>query len=83
MEPMKVTAAQATPALLDRDATLAKVVALCKKAAPEGRPADERIILGACRSGRASAARPRRCVATRSPSIGCSCRGTSPTAPHS
>ena len=36
MEPVKVAAVQATPALLDRDATLAKVVALCKKAAAEG-----------------------------------------------
>ncbi len=36
MEPVKVAAVQATAALLDRDATLAKVVAPYEKAAAEG-----------------------------------------------
>ena len=36
MEPVKVAAVQAAPVLLDRDATVAKVVALCEKAAAEG-----------------------------------------------
>jgi len=33
MEPVKVAAVQAAPVLLDRDATVAKVVALCEKGA--------------------------------------------------
>jgi len=36
MEPVMVAAVQAAPVLLDRDATVAKVVALCEKAAAEG-----------------------------------------------
>ena len=36
MEPVKVAAVQAAPVLLDRDATIAKVVACCEKAAAEG-----------------------------------------------
>jgi nitrilase len=36
MEPVKVAAVQAAPVLLDRDATIAKVVALAEKAAAEG-----------------------------------------------
>ncbi len=36
MEPVTVAAVQAAPVLLDRDATVAKVVALCEKAAAEG-----------------------------------------------
>ncbi|HTT00373.1 MAG TPA: carbon-nitrogen hydrolase family protein [Streptosporangiaceae bacterium] len=36
MEPVKVAAVQAAPVLLDRDATIGKVVALAEKAAAEG-----------------------------------------------
>jgi nitrilase len=36
MGPVKVAAVQAAPVLLDRDATLVKVVALAEKAAAEG-----------------------------------------------
>jgi len=36
MEPVKIAAVQAAPVLLDRDATVVKVVALCEKAAAEG-----------------------------------------------
>jgi nitrilase len=36
MEPVRVAAVQAAPVLLDRDATIAKVVALAEKAAAEG-----------------------------------------------
>jgi nitrilase len=36
MEPVKVAAAQATPVLLDRDATIGKVVALTEQAAAQG-----------------------------------------------
>jgi nitrilase len=36
VEPVKVAAVQAAPVLLDRDATIAKVVALCEQAAAEG-----------------------------------------------
>jgi len=36
MEPVKIAAVQAAPVLLGRDATVAKVVALCEKAAAEG-----------------------------------------------
>jgi len=36
MDPMMVAAVQAAPVLLDRDATIAKVVALCEEAAAEG-----------------------------------------------
>jgi hypothetical protein len=36
MEPVKIAAVQAAPVLLDRDATVAKVVALCENAAAEG-----------------------------------------------
>ena len=36
MDPVKVAAVQASPVLLDRDETIAKVVALAEKAAAEG-----------------------------------------------
>ena len=36
MEPVKIAAVQAAPVLLDRDAAVAKVVALCEKAVAEG-----------------------------------------------